>query len=258
MAQSGRSRQVPWLLANPASTAALLILLIVIALNVGAQAAERSRVGGFLRQGVLQLPALRLAGSGPSGLYLKRDDPVRVIDEDRASWDELSRLMHESPDELARVTVSWDIKRSGLWAMTRMEERWSLAWVWMGEPWSAEDQARGYAAVAEYIVGVQGWPTRFGALAHGPGERFTLLWGGYGINALTVALLVALAASLAWVPRVPAWIGAARRRLRQRPGHCRACGYELGGLEGDVCPECGRGLESTAMLQSDGGPHGKS
>jgi hypothetical protein len=32
----------------------------------------------------------------------------------------------------------------------------------------------------------------------------------------------------------------AARRLRQRPGHCRACGYDRQGLSSDAqCPECG-------------------
>ena len=34
-----------------------------------------------------------------------------------------------------------------------------------------------------------------------------------------------------------------RRRLRQEPGHCSKCGYNLAGLPELRCPECGTEFE---------------
>lgn len=34
-------------------------------------------------------------------------------------------------------------------------------------------------------------------------------------------------------------VGVVRRRFRTRPEGCQACGYDVGGLAGGVCPECG-------------------
>ncbi len=59
------------------------------------------------------------------------------------------------------------------------------------------------------------------------------VWPGFVVNTLlfaapwVFALLVMYAA------------GAARRRYRRRRGRCIACGYDLRGLSGAVCPECG-------------------
>ena len=36
-----------------------------------------------------------------------------------------------------------------------------------------------------------------------------------------------------------AWLAYRRRRNHDRPGHCRACGYDLKGNVSGVCPECG-------------------
>lgn len=43
-----------------------------------------------------------------------------------------------------------------------------------------------------------------------------------------------------------------RARLRsRRDGFCQSCGYDLAGLPGNICPECGSAIEQTLLASSD-------
>lgn len=60
---------------------------------------------------------------------------------------------------------------------------------------------------------------------------------GFYIYSITIHL-VGFGAMLRW---------ALRERWRvQHSHHCRACGYDLTGLTGDVCPECGKAISAPA------------
>jgi hypothetical protein len=49
-----------------------------------------------------------------------------------------------------------------------------------------------------------------------------------------------------WLPTLLFGVGVlALRPRRARMGHCR-CGYDLNGLNGGVCPECGRAVRGAA------------
>jgi hypothetical protein len=48
------------------------------------------------------------------------------------------------------------------------------------------------------------------------------------VNLWLLFLLIAIPAASLW-----------RRHLRVRPGHCRTCRYNLAGVTGGTCPECG-------------------
>jgi len=56
-------------------------------------------------------------------------------------------------------------------------------------------------------------------------------WRDFTIPFWSLCLLFALLPAA----RISAYI---RRRLRQRPGHCHRCGYDLRATP-DRCPECG-------------------
>lgn len=79
------------------------------------------------------------------------------------------------------------------------------------------------------------WRDHVGALA--------LDLAAIGIALPLVHLLGGGGAHLVGTVVVFACIGAiwvlARVRLGPKPGHCR-CGYDLSGIEGYLCPECGR------------------
>lgn len=67
----------------------------------------------------------------------------------------------------------------------------------------------------------------------GPAAGFVL--GLTPAAPLAAVLAPAAVVAAAW------WVSVFRgRQLRPRPGFCRGCGYDLGGLVSGRCPECGK------------------
>jgi hypothetical protein len=66
-------------------------------------------------------------------------------------------------------------------------------------------------------------------------------WIGIGTSDYLCVLLIPFwaVALLALAASIWAWLAYRRRRERDRPGHCNACGYDLKGNLSGVCPECG-------------------
>lgn len=232
-------RHIWLLIVNPFTSLVLLALLIVVALNIGAGSRETSVLGGFVRVQILRQSIASSPSPTPQAFFLQRNSTIRVIDEQIESWDELSRLMIQQPDSMVQVAVHTFESHSGFWAPTRFEQSWHLDWIWMGEPWTPEDQARGARALAEYLVHRRGWEPQWAVLAQDSGSQRRFMLRGYIANALTIVLLLTFLTSLAWLPCIPHWLRAANRRARHRPWKCRACGYDMRGLESDICPECG-------------------
>ena len=75
-------------------------------------------------------------------------------------------------------------------------------------------------------------PWRITALGYDQQPRVLPLrpvWTGFAINSV-------LFAAVLWTPFVPFTL---RRLIRRKRGHCIKCGYDLRGVEHEVCPECG-------------------
>ena len=66
-------------------------------------------------------------------------------------------------------------------------------------------------------------------------------WIGIGKSDYLCVLLIPFWAVALTALAASVWAGLAYRRQRDRarPGHCKACGYDLKGNVSGVCPECG-------------------
>ena len=75
------------------------------------------------------------------------------------------------------------------------------------------------------------------------------IWPGFAVDALLFTVPAYLA--LVLVGECAAML---RRWRRRRKGLCPACGYDLAGLDGTRCPECGRADSSATIDTGKAGP----
>gem|GEM_PF-1716356 len=232
--------------AITAATAALLLLDAAVITRLPESAAGRV-IAGLVQRRIRSLDQLANHFSAPwlhpnaastPGLFVARDenDPaaLRLIDQDRDSWDELSRLLTSHPRRLAQLFVAHGADRAGFWALTR-ERATDVVVLSPMEPGAFDDAA---ITQVRALLRDAGLPV---APAGGQDEsRTRILWTGYLHNAAALLALAAFILSLGWLPRLPAACRARRARRRLARGRCPRCRYPLAGLESNQCPECGQ------------------
>jgi predicted amidophosphoribosyltransferase len=59
------------------------------------------------------------------------------------------------------------------------------------------------------------------------------------IEAILGLVVIAVMLLLPFAPAIRRAVALCRKR-KTSPGHCPKCGYDLAGIAGGVCPECGR------------------
>jgi hypothetical protein len=126
-------------------------------------------------------------------------------------------------------TPSTHSERAG-WPLWSLESRCTFAdGAWQDVP---PDQLRGSAFVS-WRSGIWcGWQSSSGQFATLPLACWPL-WPGFAIDTAIFSAGWSLPVLL------PVGYRTARRRFRVSRGMCGACGYDLKGSPGGVCPECG-------------------
>jgi hypothetical protein len=82
------------------------------------------------------------------------------------------------------------------------------------------------------------WETSFGP-RDVPGWRWWPEWVWRRTGSIDLVVPLWMPLLVVSIPSGLAWCGWFRARRRARIGSCPACGYDLSGNRGAVCPECG-------------------
>lgn len=177
----------------------------------------------------------------PRSVFVVRDRDtagavsLRVLDEDDQSWDELSRLTRERPDDLVSVGNYSVGRLQGILFPTRQTNWPRLAWI--GKPFPVGEEPRIRELAAAWLD-EENWHARASFVRRS--EPTTVLWRGHVLNVLTTAVAIMAVWSWGWMLLIPSWI----RGARHRRGVCIRCKYDVSKTPGDatgvrICPECG-------------------
>lgn len=226
-------RKTKSVLCRPAATVLLLAYLVVNAfLQPGYRNGwDRTTVGVFCSE---------LRGqTRPTCCVMPRD--YFALPEQGGGW----RVLETNRFEDANFPLAGEVlvdrtdihQAFGFWSLVwaRHEHRVSVVLYSAGPVLTFQQRLDLLAAIDSKWPGEFPSSTRTVDAAGGRTTR-RVLWGGVTNDASVLVAAVMLAVSLRWLPTL--W-------RRPRPGFCAACGYDLRGLSGSICPECGRNVKTT-------------
>lgn len=137
--------------------------------------------------------------------------------------------------------------------------RWCLTFLLLAivSAWIASGQYECGANIDDYHIGLEGGAV--GLIAKGDRRtgcsHQTLGMWLYRVPVLKshaghVLVIVPLwcLASVVVIPMAALWYEEWRRKVRDRPGHCKRCGYNLSGNVSGRCPECGTEIAGSQRM----------
>jgi len=238
--RSAFRRVVRTLLVHPGTTVLLLVLL------VGSYASlPKSNFGGgstfrqFVRQNLLSRARPTVSRDIPTLYFVREPSGLRTIDPDQESWDELSRIIDGRPQDVSLARYVDGEFHTGFWAATRRLQRAFIRISPMAGDWTLEEQSEIRRLFVESLRNER--PVDRAVLTPRGFLSRTVIWSGYAHDAAAFAALVLLIYSLRWIPDSVRRVRDRRRERAVARGLCPACGYEMAGIPGGVCPECGGG-----------------
>ncbi len=231
------------MLSRPSVTGVLLVLLIYSLWRVPSADTSECSVTGWTLPGLKVGTAERIS---PVSVYLIREKNFyRVEDTDRRSSQGLIDAVQRNPDDVVVAHLFYQRVAHGLYDVTSFTNKYELEL----RPISAltllpDEASRARTAFIGWLESKDGGnrPGAADILRGTAPQSARPNWPGIINTVLAAAGWLLFVLSLGWVP------GALRARRSRRnaralqEGRCPRCGYEVYGLRGGVCPECGRVL----------------
>lgn len=164
--------------------------------------------------------------------------PERSGSEEEAAWRGLHRMMSFSMDLFRSSHLNGVDRFGGKPLEWWIEYRTGWPWPSLSAKHFAESSADGVVIRRRnFVILSDPISNRIGGIVVPYGPVWSGIVGNSLVGAIGIWALVVL----------PAAVRLARRRRR---GCCVACGYELAGVGGGVCPECGGGSETPRVEES--------
>jgi len=171
----------------------------------------------------------------------------RLLDIDRESSNELTRLLTQNTLPVAEVRLTRQTKTTGIWSAWTARMQSKLTLEALNEGWTKTDLQDARDRLLSHhdsIANIDSFSARFLSTldrVRNP-EKPILHWQGptNDLAVLTLWFLLGLS-----VFRWRAWFALhpfSRTRYRIAKNQCPACGYSLHNLPSDTCPECGTPL----------------